>query len=552
MNTIILIDTDISFKDRLDKKLKVDMIADKYRFHLLCPDTTFDQKSSLVTACVQSVQQVVENEANVIAIFVDVVIVEGGRQRDSTGIDIAVALREVFPKMPLYNITGKYSDEESDVEIIAKATLEDVDGVLIKSFLEGKAFSAERLQTIIDKGVMKRSRCSYKGGYQSRPLTRRSVEEAYDVATPRVKSQIQEIGPNEFWALIDMLLPHSQGVISYMHPGRSGAFVFRVKAKVKEPGQTATSPKSWILKISNNLESLEREVQNYKELLRTPLHRASYPKLAESGLVKYGAVAGFAIELEEGGTSLRESFRHLSQLDLRSVTHGICEFIDKTYGDGERRYCQVWKAYFQIQDLAESLLTTLEDHRQVFEEVARSEYQRIYSFVETKGVVLRALTDYESEAELRTIHGDFNAGNLLIDRNKQLVFIDFSSRGKNHAAKDVAKLERDVIFRVFDGMSPNFYDWSRLDKWRRFSTINKSGKVFDPVSVDGVDDDLGNALTFLVTNRVELKKRIPGLTEKEYLAALAHYSFKALCHPELSIHKKVFALEYISNIFDSF
>ena len=49
-----------------------------------------------------------------------------------------------------------------------------------------------------------------------------------------------------------------------------------------------------------------------------------------------------------------------------------------------------------------------------------------------------------------------------------------------------------------------------------------------------------------------LKELSPDLEEKDYLCALLYYSLLALAHPEISIQKKVFGINYICSIFDNF
>jgi CheY-like chemotaxis protein len=108
----------------------------------------------MITACSDEISQLTQT-ADIKAFFVDIVILEKGAP-DTIGVDIAKELRRRFPSIPVYNITSKYVHED-ELDILSEATLEDVDGVLVKSYLEGKRFSAKRLRHIFEKAEEKRS-----------------------------------------------------------------------------------------------------------------------------------------------------------------------------------------------------------------------------------------------------------------------------------------------------------------------------------------------------------------------------------------------------------
>ncbi len=141
----------------------------------------------------------------------------------------------------------------------------------------------------------------------------------------------------------------------------------------------------------------------------------------------------------------------------------------------------------------------------------------------------------------------------MVNGNKNIVIIDFSARRQDHIAKDIAKLERDVIFRIFDAFSPNYYDWSRIEIWQYFLDLNTKENIFSKASHYNRDNtELKKSIDFIHAIRDILKKLSPNLDEKEYLCALLHYSLLTLAHPEVSIQKKVFAIQYINQILENF
>jgi hypothetical protein len=555
MNTILIIDTDVSFLDRLNKKLDEDGITDRYKLHLVIPDTTLEVPD-LVQACLKSVSNSLFNEENVIGIFVDIVIIEGGgRSLDSTGIKIAAQLRRAYPSLPILNITGKYSDEESDTDIISEATLEDLDGVLLKSYLVGKHFSAKRLRLIFEKARLRRSRVQEISLSPPSNDVPREVQSAFNISAndPRVTSEINQVGPIEFWSVLKRLLPTAEGSLSFMQPGRSGALVFRVYAKFIQDSRSPTRPKTWIVKVSSQVADIERELSNYREMAKTPLPRAFYPKVLNDSFVTVGSLAGFVLELEDGALSLAEGFADLSELDVQSVSSGISRFVGDTYGDAQKRILRIWSRFYALDDNATLRISLiLQRHRKLFEEFDKAKFDRVLGFVRSGGVTAESLMSHEQETDLRTVHGDFNAGNLLITTTNQLVIIDFSSRRQDHVARDIAKLERDIIFRVCDGPIQHYYDWSKMDQWQIFSLFNQRGEVFTKEIPDPVPLELKKSISFIQELRRIIKAESPQLTETEYLMALLHYSLLALGHPDISLQKKVLAISYIDNILNMF
>src|SRR3954470_6862235 len=111
MQSIFIIDTDKGFFDQLNKNFRVEEISDKYRLEWVVPDTSLPIPD-LVDDCIKAVDLEIHKLSDVLGIFVDIVIVEG--TRDSTGIQIARELRKRYPQLPLFSITGKYSNDESE------------------------------------------------------------------------------------------------------------------------------------------------------------------------------------------------------------------------------------------------------------------------------------------------------------------------------------------------------------------------------------------------------------------------------------------------------
>jgi hypothetical protein len=548
--TMLVIDTDTGFPEKFRSNLLENEIADQYEIETLAPDTRLDP-TALVDDCVSKTLRVIASK-DIVGIFVDMVIYEsGGSPLDTSGIKLAKSLRGKLPNVPIFNITGKYLGRE-EADAFSESTLEDVDGVFVKTFLDGKAFSEARLKKVLSRARAKRMRYRADDDASGAAYIPESAQHAFGASglDPRIKPLIEEIGEGQFWNLLLTLLPGAEGALSFMQPGRSGAFVFKVKAKFIEDGLSATRPKGWIIKLARRRDLLERELKNYLEMTKTPLNRSFYPKSLHSEPVVVGNTAGIAIELEDEASPLLEKFNQLSEDDVETVVSGISIIMRDSYGDPMNKVCKVWQEFYTLHESARtSILAFFAENEKLIESLGFSQWKQVHSFVLTNGEINNDIFNFEDEVDRRTIHGDFNSRNILVRDDKQLIVIDFFSRGLGPITKDAAKLERDIVFRIFDSQSPNYFEWSRMAVWQNFSRTIERGKVFSSDEIYDINDEyLKRTIKFIYAIRNTLRQHSPNLSEKQYLCALLYYSLLALAHPEISIHKKVFAVQYVSDI----
>lgn len=546
---IVVIDTERGFIERFTEKLAVNELDEDYRIEPVTPNTKVDLSQRIVE-CKEKIQDLINNE-DVAGIFIDIVVVETGSEDDTSGIDIAVELKKSYPTIPIFNITSKYRNP-SETDGISRASLENIDGVLIKSYLDGKTFSESRLKKIFRKA---KEKWHTQNGNEIILKIPDGIHESINVSDPRVKTQIDEIGANIFWTLVSKLKPGATGTISYLRPGRSGAYVFRWFASTKVDGYSKTLPKSWVLKIADNPDLLEHELQNYIALKDTPLYRVFYPQVSSDEVIRVGKYGAILIELEEGAQTLKEYLPTIAdENDLDVILKGIERFFHSTYGDQDRTPFFVWNKFYSLNDsLINNILAEMRDFEDIFKTLFDSqEYDGVYSFVKKEGPIFDKINLFEQNVDQRTIHGDFNAGNILINPNNQIVVIDFSSRVQSHVAKDVAKLERDIIFRVYDRNLIHNYDWSRVKHWSNFLELHSATNFFDNVFKEMKDLQLTRSLKFIKGIRNTLKVISPNLTEREYLCALLHYNLIAIVHPEFSFQKKIFAVRSSFNILNQF
>jgi nucleoside phosphorylase len=150
MRNLIVIETDLSFIEHFNGNLTKEGLDNEYIVKHILPDTYLKNHAKIIDFCVNEVSKY----KNIYGIFIDICIIDGDNV--PLGIDIALALREYYPQTPLFNITNK-TKAETDFDAISVATLENIDGVFVKSFLENPSFSKQQFEKIFKKAQIKRA-----------------------------------------------------------------------------------------------------------------------------------------------------------------------------------------------------------------------------------------------------------------------------------------------------------------------------------------------------------------------------------------------------------
>lgn len=145
---MIIIDTDIEFKNRFQKRLQYNKLDKKYSLINIIPDTSLGLDRIIEDVLEKVDKTINENKSTVVAFFVDIVVIEDG-EIDSTGVDIANRLSEVYPDILTFNVTGKVNFKKQ-LDTFSDAILENNDGVFSKYFLEGGYFNETRLNKILN------------------------------------------------------------------------------------------------------------------------------------------------------------------------------------------------------------------------------------------------------------------------------------------------------------------------------------------------------------------------------------------------------------------
>lgn len=561
--TLVLIDTDSAFENLFRRRLNEQSIADQYALVRITPDTSLDERE-LVEACVSDACGFPDPQ-KILAFLVDIVVLEK-RELDTIGISIAKALRQRFPETPLFTITGKDMHED-ELDILSEATLEDVDGVLVKSYLDGKMFSAKRLRLLLEKAGRNRRRVlatlpaaagppragDARAPHPSAEDVPPEILAAFSAASVdwRVRAQIRDVGWVRFWKLLSQLLPNAEGTLSYVRPGRSGAQVFRILAKFREGDTSPTRAKTWLVKVGDDASKLLKEAQNHSALTRTPADRRCYPRLLREQPLSCDNLHGLVYEFEGQVHTLLDHFvQRASVPALGDIARKIGQFLATIYGDPVRAAKHVWHAYYALgQDASAAIRTFLSEHRPVLtKQVGEDSVNRVDDFA---GHDVERLAHINLEVDTRHVHGDLNSGNVLVTNDGELAFIDFASRHQSHVARDFTKLERDLVFKVVDAQTALFYDWASIPHWERFLCLLDRRTLFAPTAdQEAAAAEIGDPAKLILALRAELRRISPTIQEDEYLCGLLHYSMLALAHPEVSLHKKTFGIRYIGAILD--
>lgn len=557
---LLVIDTETGFLDRFRYRLEVEDISDKYEIVNLKPVTTIGRD--------EMAQMVVENattivtESDVTAIFVDLVIYEGAKF-DTDGILIIRLLREALPAMPLFTISGKSNESELvHMDHFAEATLGDADGVFPKSFLEGETFSAKRLSFLLKRGQEKRAAAlGSLRAQESRikdgdaPLPQKTVDALGAQIDPRIGAQIEELGRNAFWNVVTELLPGASGALSYVAPGASGAYVLRAHVKFERPGPTFTGAKQFLVKVAKGENALDKEASNRTELAMMPVSRMHFPTLLREEPSRAGGLSAIAYEFETEHETL-ESYLARAIPENAPETVGLVSklggILGGLYGDPKLEVRTLWGGSFQLDAVAQTkLLGYLAENKRLLDELCSSKHRmQVEAFLRNDGLVARSL---EREIDTRYIHGDLNCGNVLVRARKgeevKISIIDLASRRQENVVTDFAKLERDIVFRIFDSASPNFHAPNRIQVWRSFLATLHNDAIFEmPRPPENFDGAIRRAFEVIYELRSSLKRIDSRSNIQSYQVALLFFALLSILHPRTSVAKKAFAVEYAATL----
>jgi hypothetical protein len=547
MRTLIIVDTEKGFVEQMQAALEIEQLEHEYSVEMVTPRVSVD----VAAMTLDVVQHVKGLNSDIAAIFVDIVLREGRRsgELDSSGLGVADALRAEFPTIPVYLVTEKL-DGDREVDVFSLATTRDVDGVFHKSVVTER-LTRSRLVKVVNptrRAATGRHRTSLV--IDSTTEDNASISEAAETVKkrfgnaamePALQREVAKFGASRFWELVEDLLPGATGTIAVMRPGRSGAAVFKVTASTRH-GASQRHMKSWVVKVDSDRDRLARELAAYKDVAFTPLRREAYPRPLHESIRDRRGLGGFVIELE-----LQAVRADVFLTTSRSKHAGgqlakrLLASLEQMYGKAEERQVKFWSDIAAPPDKHEVLASIDAISEVASHFIEKPQIASLRNFVLSDAASKPSIREYESAVDMRMIHGDLNTGNFLISKSG-VVFIDPAMRHLDYVGRDIAKVERDILLRVCDMGTPSFWDWARLQDWTRFNQMYESNLLFDLSLFAAADETIGHLAYCVRAFRLRLSS-ISEIVPSEYYLSVLGYALTGLTIPDLSMQKRVFALD---------
>lgn len=544
---LIVIETEAGFIQQFRRLLKVEDLTDRYELMQVEPDTTLEQ-GEMVTACVDRIVAVSADHP-IAAVFIDLVIVEGsrsGRLLDNSSVLVARRIRELIPHLPMFFITAHVSGD-GVADAFSEGTLEDVDGAFLKSYVCGEFSSARRLKRILEVGIKRRKQAAGARVidlFDSASADACSRKFSSETLDPRIRTIIRELGEVRFWHLLGKLFPtvHS-GILRPMSQGRSGAIVLRASVVTELGDAVRSNLTHWVIKISRDRESLTRESSNYDALPTTGVSKYSLPRPL-SGAIWTGDIGGLVVELQADADSLPAALSGAGLDEKRSsrFRESLFAAIRALHGSGLPEVESTWRARFKPSADANSrVLAFFAEMQPIAEQCGVSaQIFRVRQLVEGAGADYEKICSYAMESQIVFAHNDLNAGNVLVGADGTAVLIDFASASKGHPARDYAKFERDLFFRVLGFGSREYLEW--VPKQVSCGAARCEVGAFEAVGAKHIGE-----LACEVRKEATSGRNIP---VAQYLMALCSQSLAALANSRLPVQRRIAGIAYVDTIIE--
>jgi len=237
------------------------------------------------------------------------------------------------------------------------------------------------------------------------------------------------------------------------------------------------------------------------------------------------------------------------------VQTSLVPFLTSLYGTGIPDQAYLWQKYFSLDPRVIAGISAFLDQsrarvRKHLGAKGTGTLERIEKFVRSNGSSERAISQLESTVDTRYIHGDLNSRNLLVPASsKEFVFIDFANSKQDHAMKDIAKLETDLLLLAMDSGQWEDTEWDALDEWGKLVDLYRRGNLLSSSCAASVTTSPKSVQTVARLIQ-ELRRGLrimlgDGINEREYIVALLHYAMRYLSYPDISLPKKIFTISYV-------
>lgn len=507
----------------------------------------------VVQECLDGIRELLTENLTVEIVLVDIVIFESEEEdpEDRTGLDIARDLLPILPQVPIVGMTRYIKGCRLISEISQSPYLH---GIVIKKLLEEGPFTRKDFLETIDRTKDKARVMVEK--IHSYPIEKpKGVEGRFELQDdPRCQYQVLQIGRDTLMVLLESLFSSGQGTVTYLRPGFSGSYLFKVSVKIAAKGISTSATKTWVVKLCDDKKKLRDELERSVRLKNRVL-KELYPQLLKPDLTVVGKWAALAFEMQEDAITFSEYLQQgYSIKDItKLIENSLIPFLQEHYGDPKREQCFYWRKFYPLDKKTEAgiliFLNEVQTIPRKLSHISKKSIQMIKDIVEKEE---RPLSNMHADVATHYVHGDLHCRNILVaDNASKLVFIDFANSNQDHYMKDIAKLETDLIFLVMDSRNWNHTDWQSVTDWEQILGLYTRDEIFVSRKLTGRSE-----VVRIMKLIQALRKGLESLggdqpDEQQYLIALLHYTLKVLSYPDVSVQKKAFAVRYIQEILNA-
>ena len=524
----------------------------------------------LKNECVNEIDKILA-KSEIEAIFVDLALIEKPSINFESGLEVATYLRDYFISEEIAVIS--ITEWTKEYRRLSEITFDErFHCLIIKDYLSSSEFNSTRFKELITKS---KNRLKKQGpfSHNQRELflrnynlegIKKNIEIQQDV---RCQYQVNQIGMDTFLKIISEIFPEGRGTISYLRPGFSGSFLFKISVITECRDKSSSKTRFWVLKFSDNIEKLEKELNNYIAL-KDRMSNEMFPVLKTEKVYKVKQWGAIAIELKKNAITFFEYLNKNTEIAKieKLLKNSLFVFLEDLYGALKLENGYIWNKQYNIlkdDETGIKILNFIESLKNIDNSIKIRSIDNIFDKI--KNLINKnypLIINFDCDYHTAYTHGDLNLRNILVGENeKDLFFIDFVKSDQKHCMKDIAKLETDLIFIFMDSKGLIDTRWVQLEKWNDVLKTYDIKYIFSEMEdIENIHDyniELIIKIVYFIRKKlIELlcktNNNIDKIIKKQYLLSVLYHTLKVLTYEEITIQKKFLALKVINKIFQQF
>jgi len=493
---------------------------------------------------IREITEAPERLAEAAAVLLDIYLGSAEPLDDPHGYVILPLIRKHLPWLPVIAFTSHCDQGVRTYEM----SKQGFDAIVPKAVFFRNLIGKEGFLELIERVRAVRARAARNDLWHSadaEPI--RAEEQALDV--DRASSGFVAANPAFNQLMLDVF-PNCRSLrIHSLTPGHSGATVFKVTAQQRNHDIAHSA--EWVLKVSESPIKLATEIRAQNTLQLRGVHHSIFPPLLYPGLLCRDGLAaiGYQCEPESKTLALAISGDEPQPLDYTAESLGYC--LKQLYGRTSPAHTYPRSQWFDERACSRGrrgIDAQAATHRgDVSLQGAVAEIRQLVDAAEDASLdgANHWLLDREIETDMRFIHGDLHADNILT-MTRGLVLIDFANSGPGPAVNDLAKLETDLIARVLPAKP--LAGVRRRGLWSDDLTLNES--LLDDRSPDQVRR-CSRVLTFCRDLRTTCFHLAGAGAVAQFRIAVLHFSIQYLDLPDISADAKALTLWRCITVIDA-